>query len=236
MVWILEVRRFGKSNDRVDARPTRSRSRTGVEKYHRSLMTAIDNPSPGLRRELVARRRDVRAVPRRPRLRSASPGGSSSPTTRRRCRTHRRSQRSVRPRRTRRQRPQPTRRTRRAATARRPTRPAVARAGDRAAAARRRAQRPVAARTAPADAAGAGPDRRDRRADPWCRRRHRHQHGAQPHGAHGDQLPQRAGQAARGQPQGHQRLPQPQRSGQGQLHPPHRLRHRARDRRRGART
>ena len=53
-------------------------------------------------------------------------------------------------------------------------------------------------------------------------------------GAHRDELPQRPGQAARGQPQGHQRLPQPQRAGQGQLHPPHRLRRRARHRRRRA--
>ena len=53
-------------------------------------------------------------------------------------------------------------------------------------------------------------------------------------GADGDQLPQRPGQAARGQPQGDQRLPRAQRPRQGQLHPPHRLRHRAGDRRRRA--
>ena len=48
------------------------------------------------------------------------------------------------------------------------------------------------------------------------------------------QLPRGPGQAARGQPQGHQRLPRPHPRRQGQLHPPHRLRRRAGHRRRRA--
>ena len=76
--------------------------------------------------------------------------------------------------------------------------------------------------------------RRRRRAHSRCGCGDRRQHGAQPDGAHRHQLPQRAGEVARGEPQGDQRLPQPQRAGQGQLHPPHRVRHRARHRRRGA--
>ena len=81
--------------------------------------------------------------------------------------------------------------------------------------------------------------RRDRRragrqAHPRRRRRHRRQHGAQPRRPDGDQLPQRPGQAARGQPQGHQRLPGPLGRRQGQLHPPHRLRGGAGHRRRRA--
>ena len=66
------------------------------------------------------------------------------------------------------------------------------------------------------------------------RRGDRRQHGAQPGGADGDELPQRPGQAARGQPQRHQRLPHAVRQGQGQLHPLHRLRHRPGDHRRRA--
>ena len=75
---------------------------------------------------------------------------------------------------------------------------------------------PSALRRAPTQT----PCRRQRRrrraatpaADPRRRRRHRRQHGAQPRRPDGDQLPRRPGQAARGQPQGHQRLPQPQRA------------------------
>ena len=99
----------------------------------------------------------------------------------------------------------------------------------------RRRARPgrAAPAAAPPRAATAPPSR-------WASRSaapapHRRQHGAQPRRSHGHQLPQRPGQAARGQPQGHQRLPQPHRAGQGQLHPPHRLRHRPGDRRRRAR-
>ena len=72
---------------------------------------------------------------------------------------------------------------------------------------------------------------RGRRAHPWCRGGHRGQHGAQLVGAHGHQLPQRPGQVAGGEPLGDQRLSQPYRAGQGQLHAPHRVRHRARHRR-----
>ena len=78
------------------------------------------------------------------------------------------------------------------------------------------------------------PGRRARLADPRRRRRDRTQHGGQPRGPDGDQLPQRAGQAARGQPQGDQRLPVPHRPDQDQLHPPDRLGHRPRHRRCGA--
>ncbi len=60
----------------------------------------------------------------------------------------------------------------------------------------------------------------------------RRQHVAQPRRPDRHQLPGRAGEAARGQPQGHQRLPQPERDGQGQFHPSHRLRRGQGDRRR----
>ena len=60
------------------------------------------------------------------------------------------------------------------------------------------------------------------------------QHGGQPRRPHGHQLPRGAGQAARGQPHDHQRLPRPHPWRQGQLHPPHRLRRRACGRRRRA--
>ena len=62
----------------------------------------------------------------------------------------------------------------------------------------------------------------------------RRQHGAQPDGSDGDQLPQRPGQAARGQPQRHQRLPHTLRTGQGELHAHRRLRHRSGGHRRRA--
>ena len=63
----------------------------------------------------------------------------------------------------------------------------------------RRPPRPPAAE--PPASRSAAPARVDRR-----------QHGAQPRRPDGHQLPQRAGQAARGQPQGHQRLPRPHRA------------------------
>jgi multifunctional 2-oxoglutarate metabolism enzyme len=53
------------------------------------------------------------------------------------------------------------------------------------------------------------PGRRARQTDPRRRCGDRRQHGAQPHGPDGDELPERAGQAPRGQPQGDQRLPRP---------------------------
>ncbi len=70
-------------------------------------------------------------------------------------------------------------------------------------------------------------------ADPRRRRGDRREHGTQPDGPDRHQLPQRPGQAARGQPQGRQRVPRPHRADQDQLHAPHRLRHRAGHRRRG---
>ena len=82
--------------------------------------------------------------------------------------------------------------------------------------------------------AGTGSDGRSRRADQGRRRRDRQEHGGQPRRPDRDQLPQRARQAARGQPQGDQRLPLAVGARQGQLHAPHRLRHRAGDRRGGA--
>ena len=69
-------------------------------------------------------------------------------------------------------------------------------------------------------------------ADPRRRRSDRAQHGGQPLGPHGHQLPQCAREAARGQPQGHQRLPRPHRPDQDQLHSPDRVGDRASHRRR----
>ena len=75
------------------------------------------------------------------------------------------------------------------------------------------------------------PGRRAGHADQGGRRRDRSEHGAQPAGADRHQLPRHPRQAARGQPQGDQRLPRAHRPGQGELHAPHRLRSRASDRR-----
>ena len=96
---------------------------------------------------------------------------------------------------------------------------------------------PPPPRRRPRPATGAAARRartRTGQADPWRRRGHRRQHGTQPRGPHRHQLPQRAGQAARGQPQGDQRVPRAHGADEGQLHPPDRLRHRPRHRRRGA--
>ena len=84
---------------------------------------------------------------------------------------------------------------------------------------------PAAAATQPAASAPApvAAETRSRRARPRApagdepageldqgrRQGDRHQHGAVAHGAHGDQLPQRPGEAARDQPQGDQRLSHP---------------------------
>ena len=74
---------------------------------------------------------------------------------------------------------------------------------------------------------------RGRQADPWRRRGDRAQHGGEPRGSDRHQLPQRAGEAARGEPQGHQRVPRPLGPGQDQLHAPDRVGGRAGDRRCG---
>ena len=94
---------------------------------------------------------------------------------------------------------------------------------------RRRGRRAARRRAAAPPRPSAG------RADPRRRRPHRRQHGGQPRRPDGHQLPRGPGQAARGQPQGHQRLPRPHPRRQGQLHPPHRLRRRAGHRRRPCR-
>ena len=107
--------------------------------------------------------------------------------------------------------------------ARRPRRPHARRAGAPT-------TRPAAPPAATA-AAAAGGRRAGRRSPAGCGRPHRHQHGGQPGGAHRHQLPRGPGQAARGQPDHHQRLPGPHPRRQGQLHPPHRLRGGARHRR-----
>ena len=74
----------------------------------------------------------------------------------------------------------------------------------------RRRQPSPTARSGPASSPQrAGRSGGSRRADPRRRCGDRRQHGAQPVGADRDQLPQHPGQVARGQPQGHQRLPQP---------------------------
>ena len=58
----------------------------------------------------------------------------------------------------------------------------------------------------------------------------RPEHGGQPRGADRHVVQGGAGQTARGQPPRHQRVPRPHPWGQGQLHPPHRLRRGARRR------
>ena len=71
----------------------------------------------------------------------------------------------------------------------------------------RRRRRPPRSRAAAPPAAGATARRPGRQAHPRRRRADRRQHGAQPRRADGDELPRRPGQAARGQPEDHQRLP-----------------------------
>ena len=106
-------------------------------------------------------------------------------------------------------------------------RPRPRRAGPRAAPARPPAPAAATAPAPPRRPAKAAPTADDAgRAPPGRRRPHRRQHGGEPRGPHGHQLPGGPGQAARGQPPGHQRLPGPHPRRQGQLHPPHRLRRR----------
>ena len=70
-----------------------------------------------------------------------------------------------------------------------------------------------------------------RRSDPRRRRTDRHEHGGLARGSHRDIVPRGPRQAARGQPQHHQRLPGAHPRREGQLHPPDRLRPRAGHRR-----
>jgi hypothetical protein len=83
---------------------------------------------------------------------------------------------------------------------------------------------PHASRGRAGTEAGSGAVGQGRRTAPRRVGSHRRQHGGQPRCADGHLVPQRPGQAPRGQPVGDQRLPRPHARDQGQLHAPHRLR------------